>query len=66
MALAQNGNREAFHTLFKDIGPFMTRSLQRRLPAREVEDICQEILIAMCKSRHTISPTGHLSPGYLQ
>jgi RNA polymerase sigma factor (sigma-70 family) len=53
MARAQKGDREAFHTLFKDIGPFITRSLRRRLPAGEAEDICQEILIAVYKSRHT-------------
>jgi DNA-directed RNA polymerase specialized sigma24 family protein len=53
MARAQKGDREAFHTLFKDIGPFITRSLRQRLPGGEVEDICQEMLIAVYKSRHT-------------
>lgn len=53
MARAQMGDREAFHALFKDIGPLITRSLRRHLPVSEVEDICQEVLIAVYKSRHT-------------
>jgi RNA polymerase sigma factor (sigma-70 family) len=53
MTRAQEGDREAFHNLFKDIGPLITRSLRRHLPAGEVEDISQEILIAAYKSRHT-------------
>jgi len=54
MARAQNGDREAFHALFTEIGPLITRFLRRRLPDQtEVEDICQEALIAVYKSRHT-------------
>src|SRR5690348_5449556 len=62
MARAQKGEREAFHTLFKDIGPFITRSLRRRLPSSEIEDICQEILIAVYKSRHTYEPGRPFEP----
>jgi RNA polymerase sigma-70 factor (ECF subfamily) len=57
MARAQSGDREALHTLLKDIGSFITRSLRRRLPdIRDIEDICQEVLVAVYKSRHTYQP----------
>jgi RNA polymerase sigma-70 factor (ECF subfamily) len=57
MARAQSGDREAFYELFKDIGPFIIRSLQRRLlDVSEVEDICQEVMVAVYKSRHTYQP----------
>lgn len=54
MARAQNGDKEAFHALFKDIGSVITRSLRRRLrDQNEIEDICQEALVAVYRSRHT-------------
>src|SRR5262249_29881663 len=57
MARAQAGDLEAFHALFKDIGPFIFRSLQRWLPdSSEVEEICQEIMVAVYKSPHTYQP----------
>jgi hypothetical protein len=63
MGRAQSGDREAFHELFKDIGPFITRSLQRRLlDVNEVEDICQEVMVAVYKSRHTYQPDRPFEP----
>jgi RNA polymerase sigma factor (sigma-70 family) len=54
MARAQSGDREALHTLLKDIGSFITRSLRRRLPdIGDIEDTCQQVLVAVYKSRHT-------------
>jgi RNA polymerase sigma factor (sigma-70 family) len=63
MARAQSDDREAFHQLFKDIGPFITCSLQLRLPSRnELEDICQEVMVAVYKSRHTYQPDRPFEP----
>ena len=63
MARAENGDREAFHALFTEIGPLITRFLRRRLPDQtEVEDICQEALIAVYKSRHTYQPERPFEP----
>jgi RNA polymerase sigma factor (sigma-70 family) len=54
MGLAQSGDREAFQALFRDIGPIITRIVRRRVRDQgEVEDVCQEALIALFKSRHT-------------
>ena len=63
MERAQNGEREAFHALFQDIGPFVTGFLRRRLPDRgQIEDVCQEALIAVYKSRHTYQPERPFEP----
>ena len=63
MRRAQDGDREAFHTLFEDVGPLVTRFLRRRLSnAHEIEDICQEALIAVYRSRHTYQPERPFEP----
>jgi RNA polymerase sigma-70 factor (ECF subfamily) len=63
MAHAQSGDREALQTLLKDIDSFITRSLRRRLRnIRDTEDICQEVLIAVYKSRHTYQPDRPFEP----
>lgn len=63
MARAQNGDREAFHALFRDIGPLITGFLRRRLPDRaDIEDVCQEVLMAVYKSRHTYQPERPFEP----
>jgi RNA polymerase sigma-70 factor, ECF subfamily len=63
MARAQRGDREAFHSLFREIGPLITRLLRRRLSDNtEIEDICQEAMIAIYKSRHTYQPERPFEP----
>jgi RNA polymerase sigma-70 factor, ECF subfamily len=63
MERAQGGDREAFHTLFKEVGPLITRFLRRRLSdATEIEDICQEAMIAVYRSRHTFQPARPFEP----
>ena len=63
MARAQNGDREAFHALFQEIGPIITRFLRRRVPDRdEIEDVCQEVLLAVYKSRRTYRPEYPFEP----
>jgi RNA polymerase sigma-70 factor, ECF subfamily len=63
MERAREGDREAFHTLFKEVGPLITRFLRRRLSDySEIEDICQEAMIAVYKSRHTYQPQRPFEP----
>ena len=64
MERARSGDREAFHTLFKEIGPLITRFLHRRFLAdhSELEDVCQEVLIAVYRSRHTYDSTRPFEP----
>jgi RNA polymerase sigma-70 factor (ECF subfamily) len=63
MERAQGGDREAFHLLFKDVGPLITRFLRRRvMDNSEIEDICQEAMIAVYRSRHTYQPERPFEP----
>jgi RNA polymerase sigma-70 factor (ECF subfamily) len=63
MERAQGGDREAFHSLFKEVGPLITRFLRRRRSDNtEIEDICQEAMIAVYKSRHTYQPARPFEP----
>jgi RNA polymerase sigma-70 factor (ECF subfamily) len=63
MERAQGGDRDAFHSLFEDVGPLITRFLRRRLSdSTEIEDICQEAMIAVYRSRHTYQPERPFEP----
>jgi RNA polymerase sigma-70 factor, ECF subfamily len=63
MERAQNGEREAFQALFADIGPLITLFVRRRVfDQAEVDDVCQEALLAVFKSRHTYQPARPFEP----
>jgi RNA polymerase sigma-70 factor (ECF subfamily) len=63
MERAQQGEREAFHDLFEEIGPLITRFVRRRLfDQQQVEDVCQEVLIAVYQSRRTYQPARPFEP----
>jgi RNA polymerase sigma-70 factor (ECF subfamily) len=63
MERAQDGDREAFRVLFEEIGPFITRFVRRRMTDQmEAEDVCQEALMAIYKSRHTFQPSRPFEP----
>jgi RNA polymerase sigma-70 factor, ECF subfamily len=63
MERAQNGDKEAFQALFGDIGPLITRFVRRRvLNQSDVEDVCQEALIAIFRSRHSYQPARPFEP----
>lgn len=63
MERAQDGDREAFRVLFESIGSLITRIVRRRMTDQmEAEDVCQEALIAIYKSRHTFQPSRPFEP----
>jgi RNA polymerase sigma-70 factor (ECF subfamily) len=63
MESAQNGDKEAFRTLFDEIGPLITLFVRRRVfDHAEVDDVCQEALLAIFKSRHTYQLTRPFEP----
>src|SRR3984957_3576888 len=63
MERAQNGDKEAFQALFSDIGPLITLFVRRRVfDQAEVDDVCQETLLAVFKSRHTYQPARPFEP----
>ena len=63
MERVQDGDREAFRVLFEEIGPLIARFVRRRMTDQmEAEDVCQEALIAIYKSRHTFQPSRPFEP----
>ncbi len=63
MAEAQRGDANAYGALLDDIGPMVMNFLRRRVrDAEEVQDVYQEIFMALHRARHTYQPTRPLEP----
>ena len=63
MERVQDGDQQAFRTLFEELGPLIARFVRRRIADQtEAEDVCQEALIAIFKSRHTYQPSRPFEP----
>jgi RNA polymerase sigma-70 factor (ECF subfamily) len=63
MARAQDGDRDAFRTLLENILPQVRAFLRRRLlDASELEDLCQETLLAFYQARRTYDPARPVEP----
>jgi len=63
MAEAQRGDANAYGSLLDDIGPMVMNFLRRRVrDAEEVQDVYQEIFMALHRARHTYQPTRPLEP----
>jgi RNA polymerase sigma-70 factor (ECF subfamily) len=55
---AQDGDREAFLSLVNELGPVLANLLRRKIVDRsEIEDVCQETLLAIYESLHTYEPS---------
>jgi RNA polymerase sigma-70 factor (ECF subfamily) len=63
MELAQDGDRDAFRTLLDEITPAITNFVRKRIgDPNEIDDACQETLLAIYQSRHTYTPGRPLEP----
>src|SRR5258707_447401 len=63
MTQAQAGDGEAYRSLVENLGPEVMAYLRRRLPnAEDAEDVHQEVLLAIHKSRHTYEPGRAVEP----
>ena len=63
MALAQAGDREAYRSLLDDLAPDVRTYLRRRLAnSQEVDDVYQEVVLAIHVSRHTYEPARPVEP----
>ena len=63
MTLAQAGDREAYRSLLDDLRPALMAYLRRRLASQqEVDDVYQEVLLAIHVSRHTYEPRRPFEP----
>jgi RNA polymerase sigma-70 factor (ECF subfamily) len=56
MTAAQAGDAAAYHRLLAEIGVWLRRYYSRRLPPSMVDDISQDVLLALHAKRHTYDP----------
>ncbi|HVE20792.1 MAG TPA: sigma-70 family RNA polymerase sigma factor [Acidocella sp.] len=56
MEAAQAGDAVAYRRLLGEIGPWLKRYYSRRLPPFMVDDVSQEVLLAVHAKRHTYDP----------
>jgi RNA polymerase sigma-70 factor (ECF subfamily) len=64
MAEAQGGDGEAYRALLDDIGP-LVMTVVRRHARNDVEDLYQEVFMALHSTRHTYDPSRPLEPWLL-
>lgn len=62
MAAAQKGDRDAYAALLDEIGPMVMRVLRSRVPSDEVQDLYQDVFMALHRARHTYQPQRPLEP----
>ena len=62
MALAMAGDKAAYDLVLRAISSKLAGLLARKLPAKDRDDVLQEILISVHKARHTYDPSRLLMP----
>jgi RNA polymerase sigma-70 factor (ECF subfamily) len=62
MQRLQAGDADACRELLNDIGPAITGFLRRRIASDEVEDVYQEVFMALFEARHTFEAGRPLEP----
>ena len=56
MAAAQAGDAAAYRQLLREISAWLKRYYSRRLPPSMIDDVSQEVLLAIHAKRHTYDP----------
>jgi RNA polymerase sigma factor (sigma-70 family) len=56
MVAAQAGDTVVYRRLLTEISVWLKRYYSRRLPPSMVDDVCQEVLLALHAKRHTYDP----------
>jgi RNA polymerase sigma-70 factor (ECF subfamily) len=63
MARAQQGDQEAYRILLDDLVPMLRAFLRRRVAnVNEIDDIVQDVLLAVHRARHTYDPSRPIEP----
>lgn len=62
MRAAQSGDQASYARFLRAVAPMLRRVIGRKLPAPDVEDVLQEILLSIHKARHTYDGTRPLMP----
>jgi len=62
MAAAQTGDKVAANVLLTEAGVWLERYYRRRVPADQIDDLVQEVLIALHTKRDTFDPARPFLP----
>jgi RNA polymerase sigma-70 factor (ECF subfamily) len=63
MARAQDGDRDGYRELLDDLIPMLRAFLRRRVTnATDVDDVVQDVLLAVHRARHTYDPARPFEP----
>jgi RNA polymerase sigma factor (sigma-70 family) len=62
MAAALAGDAHAYRSLLVELVPWLRRYYQRRVPPMMVEDLVQDVLLAVHEKRHTYDPSRPFGP----
>lgn len=56
MAASQRGDRQAYSALLQAAHRWLRRYFARRVPPAQIDDLCQEVLMALHAKRATYDP----------
>lgn len=62
MIAAQDGDKSAAHVLLTEAGVWLERYFRRRVPPHQIDDLVQEVLIALYTKRATWDPSRPFLP----
>ena len=62
MAMAQQGDRPAYNVLLAEAGMWLERYFRRRVPPAQLDDLVQDVLLALHRKRATYDPSRPFLP----
>lgn len=62
MAAAQKGDKSAYNVLLSEAGMWLERYFRRRVPPHQLEDLVQDVLLALHAKRGTYDPARPFLP----
>ncbi|WP_427964535.1 sigma-70 family RNA polymerase sigma factor [Altererythrobacter sp.] len=62
MAAAQRGDRPAYNVLLSEAGMWLERYFSRRVPPHQIDDLVQDVLLALHSKRSTYDPARPFLP----
>jgi RNA polymerase sigma-70 factor (ECF subfamily) len=62
MAAAQSGDKPAYNVLLSEAGMWLERYFRRRVPPHQLDDLVQDVMMALHAKRHTYDPARPFLP----
>ena len=62
MAAAQKGDKPAYNVLLSEAGMWLERYFRRRVPPHQLDDLVQDVMMALHAKRHSYDPTRPFLP----